>query len=76
VIQDSIPNLMEREGNMADIKQPIGPNLVNPSIEYEQGTQEQLNNQLRIYFNALDAANAEEIKSIKSNTVLGWLGSY
>lgn len=76
MIQDSIPNLMEREGNMADIKQPIGPNLVNPSIEYEQGTQEQLNNQLRIYFNALDAANAEEIKSIKSNTVLGWLGSY
>ena len=69
-------NLMEREGNMADIKQPIGPNLVNPSIEYEQGTQEQLNNQLRIYFNALDAANAEEIKSIKSNIVLGWLGSY
>ena len=76
MIQDSIPNLMEREGNMADIKQPIGPNLVNPSIEYEQGTQEQINNQLRIYFNALDAANAEEIKSIKSNTVLGWLGSY
>jgi hypothetical protein len=60
---------MEGEGNMADIKQPVGPNLVNPSIEYEQ-----LNNQLRIYFNALDAANAEEIKSIKSNTVLGWLG--
>lgn len=76
MIQDSMSNLMEREGNMADIKQPIGPNLVNPSIEYEQGTQEQLNNQLRIYFNALDAANAEEIKSIKSNTVLGWLGSY
>ena len=74
MIQDSMSNLMEREGNMADIKQPIGPNLVNPSIEYEQGTQEQLNNQLRIYFNALDAANAEEIKSIKSNTVLGWLG--
>ena len=65
---------MEREGNMADIKQPVGPSLVNPSIEYEQGTQEQLNNQLRIYFNALDTANAEEIKSIKSNTVLGWLG--
>jgi len=59
---------------MADITQPAGPNLVNPSTEYEQGTQEQLNNQLRIYFNALDAANAEEIKSIKSNTVLGWLG--
>ena len=76
MIQDSMSNLMEREGNMADIKQPIGPNLVNPSIEYEQGTQEQLNNQLRIYFNALDAANAEEIKSIKSNIVLGWLGSY
>jgi|TARA_R110000787_G_scaffold240102_1_gene346322 hypothetical protein len=61
---------------MADITQPTGPNLVNPSTEYEQGTQEQLNNQLRIYFNSLDAANAEEIRSIKSNSVLGWLGVY
>ena len=56
---------------MAEIRQPAAPNLVNPSIEYEQDMQ----NQLRIYFNAIDAANKEEIQGVRSNTVLNWLGS-
>ena len=66
---------MGREDNMAEIKQPAAPNLVNPSIEYEQDMQNQLHNQLRIYFNAIDAANKEEIQGVRSNTVLNWLGS-
>jgi|TARA_R110000803_G_scaffold97993_2_gene166143 hypothetical protein len=60
---------------MAEIKQPVAPNLVNPSVDYEQGTQNQLHNQLRLYFNTLDAANREEIRGLRSNNVLNWLGS-
>jgi|MGYP003625369907 BMFP domain-containing protein YqiC len=60
---------------MAEIKQPVAPNLVNPSVEYEQDTQNQLHNQLRLYFNTLDAANREEIRGLRSNNVLNWLGS-
>ena len=60
---------------MAEIRQPAAPNLVNPSIAYEQDMQNQLHNQLRIYFNAIDAANKEEIQGVRSNTVLNWLGS-
>jgi hypothetical protein len=59
---------------MAEIKQPVAPNLVNPSVDYEQGTQNQLHNQLRLYFNTLDAANREEIRGLRSNNVLNWLG--
>jgi BMFP domain-containing protein YqiC len=59
---------------MAEIKQPVAPSLVNPSVEYEQDTQNQLHNQLRIYFNTLDAANREEIRGLRSNNVLNWLG--
>lgn len=59
---------------MAEIRQPAAPNLVNPSVDYEQGTQNQLHNQLRLYFNTLDAANREEIRGLRSNNVLNWLG--
>ena len=59
---------------MAHIKQPKAPNLLIPSREYDEYTANQLNNQLRLYFNQLDETHAKSLISIHSNTVLHWLG--
>lgn len=59
---------------MAHVKQPKAPNLTVPSREYDEYTANQLNNQLRLYFNQLDEAHAKSLSSIHSNNVLYWLG--
>ena len=47
---------------MAHILQPKAPNLTLPTIEYSEDQQNQMQNQLRLYFNQLDNANKEEIQ--------------
>jgi hypothetical protein len=42
---------------MAHILQPKAPNLTLPTIEYSEDQQNQMQNQLRLYFNQLDNAN-------------------
>lgn len=59
---------------MAHIKQPRAPNLTVPSREYDEYTANQLNNQLRLYFNQLDNAHAKQANAIHSINVLIWLG--
>lgn len=59
---------------MAHVKQPVAPNLVVPTREYSEVTANQLHNQLRLYFNQLDNAHAQEANSVHSNNVLIWLG--
>ena len=47
---------------MAHVVQPKSPNLVlPPKIEYSEDQQNQLQNQLRLYFAQLDKAHLDEI---------------
>ena len=50
------------------------PNLVQAPLQYSQLSQEQLTNQLRLYFNTLDKDNAQLIAAVNSLTVMAWLG--
>jgi len=61
---------------MAIITSTKGPNLTNPSSEYQREQMLQLVNQLRIYFNTIDANNnAIKTRADGLNT-LHWLGDY
>lgn len=61
---------------MAFIPSTKGPNLTNPSPEYQRDQLLQLVNQLRIYFNAIDGNNnAVKTRADALNT-LHWLGDY
>ena len=59
---------------MAHIQQPKAPNLVLPSLEYDRSQQEQMQNQLRLYFNQLDTAHLEEVTNLHTNNVMIWMG--
>lgn len=59
---------------MPTIRPTKAPNLVQAPVEYNQLTHEQLTNQLRLYFNQIDAANVQLVDSVNSLTVMAWLG--
>ena len=59
---------------MAHIQQPKAPNLALPALEYSEYHQNQLQNQLRLYFNQLDNANKEEIKNLHTSNVMHCMG--
>ena len=59
---------------MAHIQQPKAPNLVLPPLEYSEDAQNQMQNQLRLYFNQLDNANNQEIKNLHTGNVMHWMG--
>ena len=61
---------------MAIITSTKGPNLTNPGPDYQREQFLQLVNQLRIYFNTIDANNnAIKTRADGLNT-LYWLGDY
>ena len=60
---------------MADVNTTKAPNLVITKEEYSQSNQNQLNNQLRIYFNAVDESTVKQNIAILSNNVLYWIGN-
>lgn len=49
-------------------------NLAVAPVEYQQRYQDQLNNQLRIYFNQVDSNNQQLIQAANSMSVMMWLG--
>ena len=49
---------------MAHVVQPKAPNLALPRIEYSEDQQNQLQNQLRLYFAQLDKAHLDEITNV------------
>jgi len=59
---------------MAHVVQPKAPNLTLPSIEYSETAQNQMQNQLRLYFNQLDKAHLDEITNLHTNNVMHWMG--
>ncbi len=58
---------------MAHVVQPKAPNLVLPQIEYSEDQQNQLQNQLRLYFAQLDKAHLDEITKLHTNNVMHWM---
>ena len=48
--------------------------LALPKIEYSEDQQNQLQNQLRLYFTQLDKAHLDEIKNLHTNNVMHWMG--
>lgn len=48
-------------------------NLAVAPTEYQQRYQDQLNNQLRLYFNQVDNNNQALIQAVNSLTVMTWL---
>lgn len=58
---------------MIETRPSKASNLVVAPIEYQQRYQEQLNNQLRIYFNQVDGNTQQLIQSVNSLSVLCWL---
>jgi hypothetical protein len=70
--------LTEREDNMAgnssnNITRTKAPALVVPPTQYTPDALNQLNNQLRIYFNSVDAANASTIQQVNNLVTQQWL---
>ena len=59
---------------MAHVVQPKAPNLTLPTIEYSESAQNQLQNQLRLYFNQLDKAHLDEITNLHTSNVMHWMG--
>lgn len=48
-------------------------NLAVAPVDYQQRYQDQLNNQLRIYFNQVDTNNQQIIQAVNSMSVMAWL---
>jgi hypothetical protein len=59
---------------MDNIKPSKAPNLAVATVEYQQRYQDQLNNQLRVYFNQVDSNAQQLIQAANTLTVLAWLG--
>mgnify|MGYP003653248490 FL=1 len=59
---------------MAHILQPKAPNLTLPTIEYSEDQQNQMQNQMRLYFNQLDKAHLDEITNLHTSNVMHWMG--
>jgi|TARA_B110000261_G_scaffold51728_1_gene61199 hypothetical protein len=58
----------------SNIPSTKGPNLTNPSQEYNEGQELQLVNQLRLYFNQIDGNNNQVKESVDALATLNWLG--
>lgn len=57
----------------ADIRSSKASNLAVAPVEYQQRYQDQLNNQLRIYFNQVDANTQQLTQAVGSLSVMTWL---
>ena len=58
---------------MIETRPSKASNLAVAPIEYQQRYQDQLNNQLRIYFNQVDGNTQELIQKLNSLSVMTWL---
>jgi hypothetical protein len=58
---------------MIETRPSKASNLAVAPVEYQQRYQDQLNNQLRIYFNQVDANTQQLIQSVNSISVMNWL---
>jgi hypothetical protein len=59
---------------MIETRPSKASNLAVAPVEYQQRYQDQLNNQLRIYFNQVDGNTQELIQKLNSLSVMTWLG--
>ena len=59
---------------MIDVQPSKASNLAVAPVNYQQHYQDQLNNQLRIYFNQVDNNNQQLIQKLNSLSVMNWLG--
>ena len=59
---------------MIDAPPSKASNLAIAPVDYQQRYQDQLNNQLRIYFNQVDSNNQQLIEKLNSLSVMNWLG--
>tara|TARA_R110002124_G_scaffold88586_7_gene227252 strand:+ start:2767 stop:2952 length:186 start_codon:yes stop_codon:yes gene_type:complete len=59
---------------MANITSTVAPNLAPPSTEYDVDQAVLTSNQLRLYFNQIDANNNAVKQSIEAVSTLHWLG--
>ena len=55
------------------INKTRAPALVVPPVQYSQEAGNQLNNQLRIYFNTLDTANTQTIEQVNNLNTQAWM---
>ena len=61
---------------MIETRTSKAPNLSVAPVDYQQRYQDQLNNQLRIYFNQVDGNTQELIQKLNSLSVTTWLGDW
>jgi hypothetical protein len=59
---------------MIETRPSKASNLAVAPVDYQQRYQDQLNNQLRIYFNQVDGNTQELIQKLNSLSVMTWLG--
>jgi hypothetical protein len=58
---------------MIETRPSKASNLAVAPLDYQQRYQDQLNNQLRIYFNQVDGNTQELIQKLNSLSVMNWL---
>jgi hypothetical protein len=58
---------------MIETRPSKASNLAVAPLDYEKRYQDQLNNQLRIYFNQVDGNTQELIQKLNSLSVMTWL---
>jgi hypothetical protein len=58
---------------MIETRPSKASNLAVAPLDYQQRYQDQLNNQLRIYFNQVDGNTQELIQKLNSLSVMTWL---
>jgi hypothetical protein len=61
---------------MIETRPSKASNLAVAPVDYQQRYQDQLNNQLRIYFNQVDGNTQELIQKLNSLSVMTWLGDW
>jgi hypothetical protein len=61
---------------MIETRPSKAPNLSIAPVDYQQRYEDQLNNQLRIYFNQVDGNTQELIQKLNSLSVTTWLGDW
>ena len=61
---------------MIETRPSKAPNLSIAPVDYQQRYEDQLNNQLRIYFNQVDGNTQELIQKLNSLSVMTWLGDW
>jgi hypothetical protein len=61
---------------MIETRPSKASNLAVAPVDYQQRYQDQLNNQLRIYFNQVDGNTQELIQKLSSLSVMTWLGDW